>query len=107
MEVTFNLPAPILEKLRERSVREGRSMDAIVADALGREFDTSATNPPRSEPASDAVHPEILEALGSFVVQPATKRFDPRALEELWAQIGDHGHGLSDDLDWVRQDRVE
>lgn len=91
-KVTLRLPAPLLERLRERGRQEGRSLNDTAVQALERGL---------GGPAAD----EGWRALGSILEVTPGHAYDPDALRRLWAGTGSAGRGLSADLDWVRGER--
>jgi hypothetical protein len=48
---------------------------------------------------------DIVAMLGDMVVQPATKEFDPEALERHLAGIRREARDLTEALDWTRDNR--
>ena len=89
-KATFRLPEWELAEMRERSRRERRSLNAVVAEViaigLGR------------EPVSSR-REAVRAALGKLIVRPATEEYDPAAFPPM------EPLNLDDALDWTRGDR--
>jgi len=81
-----------MNELRERSKREGRSLNAMAIDAmwrgLGRGF----------------VDDELSRVLGSFVAERASVTYQPEKVKEQVAQLSEDARDLSEALDWTRGD---
>lgn len=92
-KTTLRLPDYLLEKLRERSREEGRSLNTVAVETLWRGLGLEA--------ATD----DVVAILGDMVVRPATKSFDPEALEQHLAGIRREARDLTESLDWTREDR--
>jgi hypothetical protein len=88
-KATLRLPAPLLERLRERSREEGRSLNETAARAIERGLGGSDSD-------------EGWLALGSVLEEVPTRRYDGDGLRRRWNRLGRSGHGLHEDLDWVR-----
>ena len=91
-KATLRLPAPLLEKLRERSRQEGRSLNETAIRAIERGLGGVASD-------------EGWLALGSLLEERPARRYDADQLRRRWARLGPGAHGLQEDLDWVRGDR--
>ena len=91
-KATLRLPPPLLEKLRERSRQEGRSLNDTAVHALERGLCGTALD-------------EGWLALGSVLDEPPTRRYDASSLRRRWERLGPGAHGLHEDLDWVRGER--
>src|SRR5579859_4548564 len=74
-KTTLRIPDFLLEKLRERSRDEGRSLNAVAVDTLtrGLGLNTGTSG--------------LAEILGDLVARPATKKYDRERVEELLAEI--------------------
>jgi hypothetical protein len=91
-KATLRLPAPLLEKLRERSRQEGRSLNETAVQAIERGLVGVASD-------------EGWLALGSVLEEQPTRRYDADQLRRRWVRLGPGARGLPEDLDWVRGDR--
>jgi hypothetical protein len=91
-KATIRLPAPLLEKLRERSRQEGRSLNDTAVHAIERGLGGDASD-------------EGWLALGSVLDEPPTRRYDADELRRRWDRLGSGARGLHEDLDWVRGER--
>jgi hypothetical protein len=91
-KATLRLPAPLLEKLRERSRQEGRSLNDTAVHALERGLGGDAPD-------------EGWLALGSVLDEPPPRRYDAAALRRRWDRLGPGARGLHEDLEWVRGER--
>jgi hypothetical protein len=88
-KATLRLPVPLLNKLRERSRLEGRSLNETAVQAIERGLGGSSSD-------------DGWLALGSVLEVPPVARFDPDELRRLQADLGPSVRGLSEDLDWTR-----
>lgn len=88
-KATFRLPEWELTEMRERSRRERRSLNAVAAEVIALGLGNA--------PDSDA-RASLREALGDFLVRPATKRW-------TGATWGPSDVDLLGALDWTRGDR--
>lgn len=88
VKTTLRVPDEILDELRLRSQKEGRSLNATAVDALRRGLG-------RTQPATSA-----SDVLGSFVDQPASTDFDYEAL--MRRLDGIDTSGLEEALEWTR-----
>jgi Arc-like DNA binding domain len=91
-KATLRLPAPLLEKLRERSREEGRSLNETAARAIERGLGGTASD-------------EGWLALGTVLEEPPTRPYDGDDLRRRWHRLGRGALGLPEDLDWVRGER--
>lgn len=91
-KATLRLPAPLLERLRERSREEGRSLNETAARAIERGLGGTASD-------------EGWLALGSVLEEPPARRYDGAELRRRWDRLGRGARGLHEDLDRVRGDR--
>ena len=91
-KTTLRLPENLLEKLRERSREEGRSLNTVTVETLWRGLGQGAPD-------------DVVVILGDIVVRPATEKFDPEALEHRLAGMGREARDLTEALDWTREDR--
>jgi hypothetical protein len=92
-KTTLRLPDYLLEKLRERSREEGRSLNTVAVETLWRGLGL--------EMAPD----DVVGILGDIVVRPATKQFDPEPFERHLAGMRREARDLTEALDWTREDR--
>jgi hypothetical protein len=88
-KATLRLPGPLMDKLRERSRQEGRSLNETAIHALERGLGGVASD-------------EGWLALGGVLEEPPTQRYDPEELRRRWERLGPGARGLHEDLDWVR-----
>jgi hypothetical protein len=79
--------------LRERSQKEGRSLNAVAVDLLWRGLGKGAAD-----------H-ELRDVLGALVAETATSEYAPHKVEERVAPLGEQTRHLADALDWTRGDR--
>ena len=93
MKATFRLPEALLDELRRRSEREGRSLNSTAVDVLWRGL------------GQEAVDDEVSRVLGSFIARPALKPYDPDALAAHATARGEEARGLLEALEWVRSDQ--
>jgi plasmid stability protein len=95
MKATFELPEELIERLRARSEREARPVDAVAAEILQSGLEEEA-------PALD-----VYRSLGDLIVQLPTKRFDPEAFERLKEELHLDPKivKLEEGLNWTREDR--
>jgi Arc-like DNA binding domain len=91
-KATLRLPEPLLEKLRERSRQEGRSLNETAIHVL-------------EQGLGGTVEDEGWLALGSVLEELPTRRYDADALRKRWVRLGPGTRGLHDDLDWARGER--
>jgi hypothetical protein len=91
-KATLRLPAPLLEKLRERSRQEGRSLNETAILAIERGLGGGSSE-------------EGWLALGSVLEEPPTRPYDADELRRRWDRLGPGARGLQEDLDWVRGER--
>lgn len=92
VKTTLRLPGPLMDILRERSRREGRSVNDTAVRALAAGL------------GNDQID-EGWRTLGALVEAPPTARFDPSALRRQRRRLGGASSGLESDLEWVRGDR--
>jgi hypothetical protein len=90
-KATFRLPEWELETMRERSRRERRSLNTVVAEVIA----TGLGRPP----ATAASRTPAAISLGSLLARPAKSPWDPRARRPVSPVQ------LTDALDWSRGDR--
>ena len=88
-KATFRLPEWELERMRERSRQERRSLNAIVSEVIARGLGQDPAAPGQTT---------IAAALGSLLVRPALSPFQPTSDEPSPVP-------LTDALDWTRGDR--
>ncbi|HEV2954199.1 MAG TPA: hypothetical protein VG015_08920 [Candidatus Dormibacteraeota bacterium] len=88
-KATLRIPQPLLAKLREQSLREGRSLNQTAVRAIERGL-------------GGTVSAEDWLALGSVIESAPTLPYDPTELRKLRAGLGPHARDLQDDLDLVR-----
>ena len=93
MKATFRLPDELLQELRRRSQEEGRSLNETTIDVLWRGL------------GRDRLSRDPARALGSFVAKRTTASYEPVAVHEAVAPLGDSVRGLDEALDWTRQER--
>ncbi|HYW26836.1 MAG TPA: Arc family DNA-binding protein [Terriglobales bacterium] len=91
-KATLRLPAPLLERLRERSREEGRSLNETAARAIERGLGGTASD-------------EGWLGLGSVLEELPARRYDGVGLRHRWERLGSGTRRLHEDLDWVRGDR--
>lgn len=91
-KATLRIPVRLLDKLRERSRLEGRSLNETAVLAIERGLGGAGAD-------------EGWQALGTLLEVRPTAAYDPDELARLQADLGQDGRGLVDDLDWVRGDR--
>lgn len=91
-KATLRLPVPLLERLRERSRQEGRSLNETAIHALELGL---------GGPAAE----ESWRALGRVLEVAPTHRYDADSLRRRWARLGPAARGLPADLDWIRGER--
>jgi len=91
-KATLRLPAPLLERLRERSRQEGRSLNETAIRAIER-----GLGGPPADQGWRALDP-VLEVVPGHA-------YDPDALRQRWARLESAARGLPADLDWVRRER--
>jgi hypothetical protein len=91
-KATLRLPAPLLERLRERSRQEGRSLNETAVRAIER----GLGGPPADEG---------WLALGPVLEVAPGHRYDPDTMRQRWARLEPAARGLPADLDWVRGER--
>ncbi len=91
-KITLRVPEPLLDRLRELSRKEGRSLNDAAVRALERGL-------------GGLVHDEGWLALGSLVEVPPSAQHEPDELRRMWSDLGAGARGLDEDLDWVRGDR--
>lgn len=92
-KTTIRLPENLLEKLRERSREEGRSLNTVAVETLWRGL------------GLEAAPDDVVAILGDIVVRPATKTFDADALEQSLARSRREARDLPEALEWMRDDR--
>ena len=88
-KATFRLPEWELERMRERSRKERRSLNAIASEVIALGLGQ----------APDAVGHATAAALGPLLVRPALQRYE-RLSGEQPTEVD-----LGDALDWTRGDR--
>jgi hypothetical protein len=88
-KATLRLPAPLLDRLREKSRLEGRSLNETAVRAI--ELGLGGDSPD-----------EGWLALGSVLETPPTARYDPEKLRQMRARLGPGAGALLEDLDWAR-----
>ena len=93
MKATFRLPEQLLEELRQLSEHEGRSLNATAIDALWRGLGRKVTDQ------------DVSAALGSFVARRATAAYQPEEVAQEVAALGPIARGLSEALDWTRDEQ--
>jgi hypothetical protein len=93
-KTTLRLPEYLLEKLRERSREEGRSLNTVTVETLRRGLGLETTSS------------DVVAILGDMVVQPATQKFDPEALERRLSGVRREARDLTEALDWTREARI-
>jgi hypothetical protein len=81
-----------MERLRERSRQEGRSLNETAVHAI--ELGLGA-----------GVPDEGWRAFGSLIEEMPSQRYDPHEFRERWARLGPGARGLGEDLDWARGER--
>jgi len=91
-KATLRLPAPLMERLRERSRQEGRSVNEMAVLAIERGLGGNPVD-------------EGWLALGPILEEPPTLPYDPVEFQRLRARLGPASRGLLEDLDWVRGER--
>jgi len=89
-KATFRLPEWELERMRARSRRERRSLNAIASEVIARGL---------GQAPEVAGQTAVAAALGSLLVRPALRRYESSGAEP--AADAD----LIDALDWTRGDR--
>lgn len=89
-KATFRLPEWELAEMRERSRRERRSLNAVVAEVIAIGLGKAPATSEREA---------VREALGKLIVRPATAEYDPADFPPL------QPIDLGDALDWTRGDR--
>ena len=87
-KATLRLPAALLEKLRERSRQEGRSLNETAVHAIERGLGGLASD-------------EGWLELGSVLEELPTRRYDADELRRRWDRQGPGARGLHEDLDGV------
>lgn len=90
-KATFRLPRWEMDRLREESRRQRRSLNSVVTDMLARSLGDDAPT-----------HQDLLRALGPMVRRPARNRYAPISTEQ---DIDEERVTLTDALDWTRGDR--
>jgi hypothetical protein len=90
-KATLRLPVSLLERLREKSRLEGRSLNETAVEAIERGLGGAPD--------------EGWLALRSVVEAPPSTRYDAEELRRLRARLGPGSRGLSEDLDWARGER--
>jgi hypothetical protein len=88
-KTTLRLPEPLMERLRERSRQEGRSVNEMAVLAIERGLG--------GNPADEG-----WLALAPILEEPPTLPYDPDELRQMRARLGPATQGLLEDLDWVR-----
>jgi hypothetical protein len=88
-KATLRIPRPLLTELRERSRREGRSLNETAVRAIERGLGGIAAD-------------EGWLALGSIVETPPALTYDADELRSLRVSLGPGSRGLLEDLDWAR-----
>ena len=88
-KATFRLPEWELERMRERSRQERRSLNAIVSEVIARGLGQAPGAPGQAGVAS---------ALGPLLVRPALHPYEQADQEPSPVH-------LTDALDWTRGDR--
>jgi hypothetical protein len=88
-KATFRLPEWELERMRERSRQERRSLNAVVSDVIARGLGQAPATPGQTA---------VVAALGPLLVRPAQQRYEHEDEEPSTAR-------LTDALDWTRGDR--
>jgi len=91
-KATFRLPEWELIEMRERSRRERRSLNAVVADVIAIGLGKAPATSQREA---------VRAALGKMIVRPATAEYDP----ERFPPLGPID--LDEALDWTRSDRLD
>lgn len=89
-KATFRLPEWELAEMRERSRRERRSLNAVVADVIAIGL---------GKPPASSEREAVRAALGRRVARPATAEYDPDAFPPL------EPIDLDEALEWTRGDR--
>lgn len=79
----------MIEKLRERSSEEGRSVNEVAVEALLRGLGQDSPD-------------SAVRILGALLARAATARYDPKRLRQERLRLGLREGDLCDDLDWVR-----
>jgi hypothetical protein len=93
-KTTLRLPENLLDKLRERSREEGRSLNTVAVETLWRGL------------GREAAPGDAVAFLGDIVVRPATNDFDPEALERRLDRTRREARDLTGALEWTRGDRL-
>lgn len=86
--VTLRLPEPLIERLRERSAAEGRSLNDTAVQALRAGLEGPAEADGR--------------ALGPLVEVPPRHRFDLSQLHRVRGDLRLDARGVMQELDWLR-----
>ena len=89
-KTTLRLPGYVVEKLRERSHEERRSMNDVATEALLRGLGEEITDP--------------VMIFGSLLYRPALERYDPEEHEAWRKKHGLKTGSFDEDLDWIRGD---
>jgi hypothetical protein len=88
-KATFRVPVRLLDKLRELSKQEGRSLNDMAVLTFERGL-------------GEAPSEEKWQVLIPLLEEIPEGRIDLSEIEKLWEKIGGAGYGLEKDLDWVR-----
>lgn len=88
-KTTLRLPEPIMDKLRERSRTEGRSINEVAVEALLRGLGQESPD-------------SVVRILGALLARPATARYDRQRMRQERLRSGMRAGDFSDDLDWIR-----
>ena len=91
-KATLRLPAPLLDRLRERSRQEGRSLNETAVQVIERGLGGEVTE-------------EGWLAFGSMLEEAPLRHYDADELRGRWKRLGPGARSLREDLDWVRGDR--
>lgn len=88
-KATLRLPGPLLEKLREMSRQEGRSLNDTAVRAIERGLGGTAQD-------------ESWLALSTVLEEAPARPYDADKVRRRWSRLGPGVRGLHEDLDWVR-----
>jgi len=86
-----------MNRLRERSRAEGRSVNEVAVDALARGLGDESPN------SAVRVLGTLLARPATLLPPPATAAYEPSQMRKARQELGLRRGDLSLDLDWIRE----